>query len=348
MNEYVITNNSLEIISGTVNTASPVYTEAANLINKDQNKAMSYIKRFLESIQKVNIKNDYISKTKGNISLFSKYNDLIGSLAQLEKYIPNNAEFKSLKIIKDALDKNKAYYTEAYTRNIDILIMEYDAAMYLLIEGIGFVITSYIAIKFDGTKTVISPKTNSINKGIITKLINELAKEISSKDHDNYIKEFIDNKNIDKTTPIAEAVGDMAYATIQLIGALLKNSGTIFKRGKHAVQVFIKSIFGIIPLIRSIIYLHYKRKAKMVNSLETQAQFIQLNIDMLKNKTNSDPAKKAEVIKKQEAIITAYLKKAEKLRAELVEAEKDTATALAEDNKTTMSKPSNDDDFILD
>lgn len=348
MNEYTITNNSLEIISGTTNTTAPLYTEAANFINKDQNKALSYIKRFLESIQKVKVKEDHISKTKGNISLFTKYNDLNESLKDLEKYIPKNPELQSLKTIKAALEKNKSYYVEAYDKNIDILVMEYEAAMYLLVEGVGFVITSYIAIKFDGTKTVITPKTGSINKGIISKLINDLAKEMSSKEHDDYIKEFIDIKATNKVSaPVTEATGDIAYATIQMIGSILKNSATIFKRGKHAIQVFIKSIFGIIPLIRSIIYLHYKRKAKLINSLETQSQFIQLNIDMMKNRTNMDPAKKEEIIKKQEATIAAYLKKAEKLRAELVEAEKDTATTLAEDNKV-ISKPSNDDDFILD
>jgi hypothetical protein len=226
--------------------------------------------------------------------------------------------------------------------------MEYEAASYLLIEGVGFVITSYIAIKFDGAKTVITP-ANSINKGIITKLIVDLAKEMSSKEHTDYINEFIDIKKSDKgDTPVTEAAaGDAVYATVQLIADIFKNSGTIYKKGKHAIQVFVKSIFGIVPLMRSIIYLHYKRKAKLINSLETQAQFIQLNIDMMKNRTNMDPTKKAEVIKRQEATIMAYLKKAEKLRAELVEAEKDTATSLAEDNKI-VSKPSNDDDFILD
>jgi hypothetical protein len=348
-NMYTITNNPLEIISGTTNTTAPIYTEAANIINKDQNKAMSYIKKFLESIQKVRVKDDRISKTKGNISLFYKYNDLNESLSHLGKHVPNNAEFKALKTIKSVLEKNKSYYTEAYDRNIDILIMEYESAMYLLIEGIGFVITSYIAVKFNGTKTVMTPKTNSINKGIITKLVIDLAKEISNKEHDNYVKELVEFKDNNKgVTPVTEAAGDIVVETIRLFVSAIKNSSTFIKMGKHAIQIFIKSIFGIVPLIRSIIYLHYKRKAKLINSLETQAQFIQLNIDMLRNRTNIDATKKEEIIKKQEAVVDAYIKRAEKLRAELVEAEKDAATALAEDNKTTISKPSNDDDFILD
>jgi hypothetical protein len=348
-NEYKISNDFYEIISGTNNKTLPVYTEAVNATESDDKKSLLFIKKFLRSIGRVapdgRIKNTDISKSKGNIKTFNKYKELDESFKLLEKYIPKNAEFKSLKNIKAKLEENAEYYIESYRRNIDILIMEYEASMYLLTEGLGFVIVTYITVENTKLGLTIKPNASAaMNRGIIFKLITDLDKELSSANHTNYIKEFI---NMDKTGVVKEAAGDATVATIELITTIFNQSANIFKRGKYAIKVFIKSIFGILPLIRSIIYLHYKRKADQINSLEVNAQFIQLNIEMLKNRTNIDPNKKAEIIKKQEAKVSAYLKRAEKLRAELVDTEKDTAASLEDDNKI-MSKPSNDDDFILD
>ena len=62
-----------------------------------------------------------------------------------------------------------------------------------------------------------------------------------------------------------------------------------------------------------------------------------------------DPAKKAAIIKKQQAVCEQYMKKAEKLRAELCEAEKAASTAINKSNPD-MKKTNNnaDDDFVLE
>lgn len=346
-NKYTITTDALEILSGTNNRTSPIYLEAVNNAENDQKKATAYMKRFLRSIHKVSpsgkLKNDAISKTKGNISSFFKYDDINQVLDILGKHIPNNIELKSLNRIKDKLESNKSHYMDAYSNKLLLLIMEYETSMYMLIEGLGFVLVSYVTITFDNGIMKIVPKKGSINKSIISKLIIDLSKELSNPNHDDYIKEIVSNKSSDVMN---EAVGDATLEAIKLITNIIKQSFDIFKRGRNVVRVFMKSIFGILPIIRSIIYLHYKRKADKIKSLELNAHFIQLNIEMLENKTNMNPEKKAEIISKQQAKVIAYLKAAEKLRAELVEAEKDTADALNADNKT-MNQPT-DDDFILD
>lgn len=346
-NEYKITTDALEILSGTNNRTSPIYLEAVNNAENDQRKATAYMKRFLKSIHRVSpsgrLKDNSIAKTKGDISAFNKYDEINQVLDILSKYIPSNIELKALKSIKAKLETNKSYYMDAYKNKLLLLIMEYETSMYMLTEGLGFVLVSYVTITFDNNVMKIIPKKGSINKSIISKLLIDLNKELSNFNHDKYIKELSDVKPSDAIT---EAAGDAALEIMKLISTIISQSFDIYKRGKHAAKIFIKSIFGILPIIRSILYLHYKRKADKIKSLELNAYFIQLNIEMLKNKTNMDPENKAEIIKKQEAKVVAYLKAAEKLRAELVEAEKDTATALNEDNKT-MNQPT-DDDFILD
>lgn len=98
-------------------------------------------------------------------------------------------------------------------------------------------------------------------------------------------------------------------------------------------------MFGIIPLIRSCIYLKYKKKADTIAALEAQAAFIDRNIEQLENRTNMDPAKKETIIKKQKAAAEGARKRAAKLRAQLLETEKDSSKSMKERNKDISRKP---------
>ena len=123
------------------------------------------------------------------------------------------------------------------------------------------------------------------------------------------------------------------------VGKTISLAGTVIKAVKN-------SIFGIVPLIRTILFLRYKKKADKINALEDQINYIKMNIEQLENrKGDMDENKKAEIIKRQQAIIEEYNKKAEKLRAQLMEEEKDAATAVKAENPS-ISK--SDDEFVLE
>lgn len=353
MNEYEIITNPIEFFSGTTNTTSPVYTEAVAILENVNSKSIGYLKNFVTSIEDVaskeNVKDERISKSKGNIQKFSGYNNIKVGLDFLSKNIPNEEIIKNLKDILRALEANQTSYADGYSKQIRLIILEYEASVYMLVTGVSFALVSYTDIQQNGAQVKIVKKAGGKDKGIITKTIRELAKELNTKDHRKYLDELVKAKDNVPTSTKMESVAFTEAAvseTIDLIKSLSGGVGKAMSIGKNIFKMLYRTMFGIIPLIRSALYLKYKRKADTIISLEEQIHFIEMNIDQLRNIKTMDEKKKAEIIKKQQAVIEAFRKKSEKLRAELTETEKEAAVAIKE-NDPEIKKDSGDD-FILD
>lgn len=350
MREYDIVTNPIELFAGTTNTTSPVYTEAVKTIENKSAKSMGYIKNFMTSIEKVSsgMRDEKVSSSKGNVANFSGYKNIKAGLDFLTTNIPSQAIVKDLKDILRALETNRTQYIDGYSKQVRIIILEYEASLYMLVSGISFALANCTDIQQTGTKVTVVKKAGW-DKGIITKTINELGRELNTKDHRNYLENLLKAKDIAKVSTKVESVSFTEATvgdTMELVKALYSGAGKAAAITTNVFKSVYKSMFGILPLIRSALYLRYKRKADTILALEDQIQFVEMNIDQLKNIKTMDEGKKAEIIKKQQAVIEAYRKKSEKLRAELIETEKDAAVALNDDDSNI--KKDSSDDFILD
>lgn len=349
MNGYDIITNAIELISGTANTTSPLYVETAKNINTNDKKALGYIKNFVTDIEKIapKVNDTRISGSKGNIQKFSGYKNIKTALDFLSKNAPWIDHLKDLNTILKALENHQTQYVDGYNKHVRLVTIEYETSVYMLVTGLVFHMVAQIDVQESGFIMKIVRKKRTGDGGhVIAKMVTELAKMLSSKDHKEYLEELLKSKD---NVPIKEsaAMTEATIAdTIELIDVIFTGVGKVTSFSKRVVSAIKNTIFGIVPLTRSIIYLWYKKKADTILALEQQIHFIEMNITHLQNIKTMDPTKKAEIIKKQQATIEAYRKKSEKLRAELVETEKDAATALKE-NESDIKKDSSDD-FILD
>jgi hypothetical protein len=354
MNEYNIITNPIEFISGTTNTTHPLYVEAVKDIESGTPKAMGYLKNFLTSIESVASKNnmrngDNISRSKGNIQKFSGYNNIKVGLNFLTSHLPGAEIVKNIKTIVGALETCSTQYIEAYNKNVRLITLEYEASLYMVVTGISFAMASYTDIQQNGAIVKVIKKPGGKDKGVIAKTISEMAKELITKDHKKYLEELLRIKDNAPTSTKLEAVSFTEASimdSIELVKMIGTGIGKTFIAGRSAAKILYRTMFGILPLIQSALYLKYKRKADSIISLDEQIQFIEMNIDQLKNIKTMDETKKAEIIKKQQAVIEAYRKKSEKLRAELTETEKDAADAINQDSSEVKKDTS--DDFIFD
>lgn len=350
MNKYNLVTDFTEIVAGTSNRIVPAYQEAVKDLDGDNAKTLGYIKNFIVSIESIaaKTKDIRISETKGNISQFSGYKNITTAIEFMEKNISGISIVKDLKTIKDALESMKEQYMDGYTKQLRLIMLEYESALYLLVTGLAMTMANNVDVVQTGTEIKITKKTVT-DHGVIVKSIQEMAKQLSGKNHKEYLSELLNaksesgvKKEIKEQTIFESSISD----TLDLIDSL---SSGISKIGRTGKMLFIKlknSLFGIIPLIRSALYLKYKKKADTILALEQQMQFIELNIDQLKNIQKMDPAKKEEIVKKQRAVVEAYRKKAEKLRAQLLDTEKEASTAIKSENPN-MQKDSSDE-FILE
>jgi|GEM_PF-788200 len=352
MEQYSICNNYLEIIAGTSNRISPAYMEAASNVDKDTKTGLTYLKNFITDIEKIAskdvVKDERISKSRGNIRNFSAYENIKSALSFLKKNLGTLESVKECDKVFESLERYQSLYTDAYDKNVRLVVLEYENSVYLLVTSLSMIMANNMDVVSNGTEIRIQKKS-ATTFGIIPKTLKDLAKQLTDSKHRDYLEELINAVNnkeisVNEYTSFTEAsIGD----TIELISALFNSTGKIVKAGANIFKSIKNTMFGIIPLIRSIIYLRYKKKADTILSLEQQVEFIQRNIEQLENMKNMDPKKKEIIIKKQQAVCEQYRKKAEKLRAELCETEKAAATEIKKENPKISSKHE-DDDFVLE
>lgn len=349
--DYSITTDFIEIIAGTNNRASSKYLEAAKAVDKDTTKSSAYIKNFITSIENVasksNVKDTRISSSKGNIKNFSGYENIQKIMKFVDKHIGASALSGDLQKICKYLEDNINLYSEGYEKNVRLITLEYENAVYILTAGYSTLMAN-IELKEQNGKISVS-KGSGDTRSVLSKTITEFKTQLYKKDHKDYLNALLEgSKNVKVNTNIEESVSFMEASiadTVELIDSIFISIGRIAGTGKRLVMAVKNSIFGIVPLIRTILYLRYKKKADTVLALDQQVKFIEMNINQLENTKNMDPAKKAEIIKKQKAVVESYKKKATKLRAELSDGEREAVTAIKKEDPEMKNTT---DDFILE
>lgn len=352
MSDYNICTDFLEIVAGTNNTITKEYREAAKNIDETNSKAMGYIKNFITSIEELDskdsVKDQRISSTRGNILSFTGYENIKTAMEFLSKNLGKVDVIKDLDEIYQSLKKYQPQYTEGYDKNVRLIVLEYESALYILITGLSMVMAEQIDIVQNGVQIKVQKKSVK-NDGPIMKTVKELAKQLRDKNHKEYLDELLKGRErVPVDTEIKESGTFMEASisgTFELINTIINNVGRIASVGKRLILAVKNSIFGIVPLIRTVLYLRYKRKADTILSLDQQVHFINMNIDQLQNMTRMDPKKKEEIIQKQKAVAEMYRKKAAKLRAELTECEREASTAIKKEDPEIKKV---DDDFILE
>lgn len=357
--KYSINTNYLEMIAGTSNKYNPLYEAAATNVGKNTNKGIKYLANLLHSIETISeksaVKDERISKSKGNLRNFEGYDNIKHALDFLTKNL------KDVKGVKDSLDlydlvlKFQPQYTEAYDLKNKLVVYEYESAVYMLATNLSMILANNMDIVSNGNEIRIQKKSAE-TFGVIPYTMQELLKQMKLSEHAVYLDELnksFANEELGHVTTegvYSEALNPFAIvATVSSFGTLaidiIKNVFLSFKGGLNVLKKVRKSIVGIVPIIRSIAYIRYKKKADTIASLEQQIDFISNNIEQLEKRTNMDPKQKSVIIKKQKAVIEAYKKKSEKLRAQLMEGEKEAATAIDKDSEEIGNT---DDDFVLE
>ena len=353
--EYNMNTNYLEIIAGTSNRYNPVYEAAEKDVEKNTDKGMRYLQNFLTSIDnltsKKGVSDPSISKSQGNIKSFKGYDNIKFAVDFLSKNLGSIPEVKDCADCLKYVEKYQPQYSEAYNVKNRLGILEYESAVYMLNTTLSMIIANDIDVVANGNQIRIQKKKGE-TFGVIPKTMTGLVKQLRDPGHGSYLAEL--NKSASEIPDVKVnnegvlysegVIGDVAQAGT-LGYQIGKNIVGAVKNGFNAFKRLRKSVFGIVPIVRSIAYLRYKKKADTIISLDQQCEFIKNNIEQLKNRTNMDSKQKAEIIKKQQATIEAYQKKAAKLRAELMEGEKDAATAQAKEDKQIGTT---DDDMVLE
>lgn len=359
---YEVSNDFMEIIAGTTNTISQAYREAASHFNEAgvDNKGLAYLKKFIISIESLaknaKVSDKRISASKGNIRNFSDYENISFMMQFLQKNLGNIPAVSDLKKIHDSLILYQPEYENGYTMGARLIQLEYESALYMLITGLVSTMANDIDVVQNGTSIKIEKKADS-GKDMISKMTKDMATQLTDKNHKSYLETMLGATEYTKDNQSLKESSDMdpelytesvVLDTFVIIQNLFNNFNSIRTHGKKIFSSIKRSFFGILPMIRGVMYLHYKKKADHILALDQQCQWIKLNIEQLQRRTDMNPQEKAQIIKKQQATIAAYQKKAAKLRAELSENQKDASAELKKDTPAITNAGKDDGDLVLE
>ena len=350
----------MTILAGTSNRLARAYVEAAEHVEKDDDASVKYLKKFIGSIEKLSkspkVNDARITKSKGFLREFEEHENIDYMLKFLQQYVKEPI-VGDLKKIYDAVTSYGTEYRSGYDKNVRLVELEYESAVYMLVTGLVYTMSNCVEFAQQDTGFKIVKKAID-KRDTIAKMTSKMAKQLSEKDHKLYLSKLVEAATVarrDSGKPVTESyegeytIESVVGDALDLFDAITNNIGRIMGAGKMMIRTMKRTMFGILPMIRGVIYLHYKKKADHIANLEQQCAFLKMNIDQLNRRTDLSKEEKERLIKRQSAYVKAYEKKAAKIRAELNEQSRDAAASLEKDREVIQNAPkSNDDDMVLE
>lgn len=357
---YDFCDDYMTILAGTSNRLARAYVEAAEHVEKDDDASVKYLKKFIGSIEKLSkspkVNDARITKSKGFLREFEEHENIDYMLKFLQQYVKEPI-VGDLKKIYDAVTSYGTEYRSGYDKNVRLVELEYESAVYMLVTGLVYTMSNCVEFAQQDTGFKIVKKAID-KRDTIAKMTSKMAKQLSEKDHKLYLSKLVEAATVarrDSGKPVAESyegeytIESVVGDALDLFDAITNNIGRIMGAGKMMIRTMKRTMFGILPMIRGVIYLHYKKKADHIANLEQQCAFLKMNIDQLNRRTDLSKEEKERLIKRQSAYVKAYEKKAAKIRAELNEQSRDAAASLEKDREVIQNAPkSNDDDMVLE
>lgn len=302
-------NDLLEVINENATTSFYTTNEAVQV--EVAEKVLDKI--FSISIGKYN-KIDFseIEKSRGDIKKIKFYKNLIECVNTLKEINNVTQDLPDIMVIDRALiniTKLTPEFEKSFRiqNNCGVLIFNLivysimEAVSYLIATSINFVTGNEIVVSNVNADKILISSLSKFNElaenGSIYKFISEAEKEILNESISETLISFM------KKVPVGKIVGVGAISLALLL-----------------------SMRAIVPLIRNIIYFIYKTKHDLSETAEVQANMLELNIKILKDK-NEDP----KIIAKQEKWVERFKKYADKFALDSDKAKRDSDIDIKRD-----------------
>ena len=241
-----------------------------------------------------------IERSRGDITKIKYYDNLRECIDILLDIHTTTDKIPGILTVSSALLNMlnlKQAFEHAFRTKNNIAIIVYNTIFYAIMEA-----TSYlIATSVDFVK---SDKDEEFTVNVYTDskqhmLIEQLVKFNKTVDDGTLIKFIKESENLD-TEALNEGVTDeLIRQGISAAGKFLGNHKKgIIKAGVAigGTAAFIWLACNIVPFIRELIYWIYKTRQKISDAAELQAEFLEANIEILKQ----DAEKNKKIIAKQE------------------------------------------------
>lgn len=228
------------------------------------------------AIAKSNIDFDTIPDTKGDITKYSGYNNMVDSLSLVKDLAKQqNVKIKEIEIIETAINNIVSYraqFTKGFLIDKGFIQMLYNLLVAACVEATSVVIASYVDF-------VKSP----------TKVEFTIIKGVSKISHTSI--QSLDQFNMSvKSGDFNKVISTIANDKEHLLGGAVT--------GAMIPIMILGGMAMIVPLLRELTYYFYYSRMKTSDFLHHQAMLLEMNKESVKG-SNLPAAKKKEVLRKQ-------------------------------------------------
>lgn len=317
------TIESAEILCGSPRDFRDIQDMRVVLEDTTSPITVRYTEQLFDSvINKNHIDFGGIEKSKGVIRDYTGYSSMMETLYIIDKMAtyqkaPSVKEYvQTVLTAIQNIDTLSAVYSEGFRKNINYVMMEYNAFTLCCVEATTTILCEFVEyIKNPSNKKVeIRLKNNKYRANEL--YISQLQKFNKVNMNANYRKfiEEMNNKGQDNFT-----------------GAAIVGFGTIM-----AIAL------SIIPITRSLIYHFYNLRRKISDDLMVQATFIELHRTCVESNPDFTEEKKESILKKQDNLRLLLVRLADKIKVSNVKAAKQAEVLMKKDNSLmTLDKVKN-------
>lgn len=273
-------------------------------------------KMYKSVINKAHIDFGDIPKSNGNIRNYSGYatmTDTLNALKQLATDAKANNVIAYVNIIEEAITNIadlSATYEKGFSTKTEYVAMEYDTFVFFCVEATSALIYSFVDIMKDPGKDVLDMKIKNTKLRADEFYFEQLKKfnRVQKNMGIEYRKmlETMCNKGRENFVGLAEIVG---AATVMAVAT------------------------AIVPVTREVIYQIYNFRGKLSQSLEIQANFLELNRTCIENDEILTADKKKKILTKQENLAKKLKKLSDDIRVKSAKSITDSKKELGRDNK---------------
>jgi hypothetical protein len=261
-----------------------------------------------------------IPNSKGDITKFKYYKIMEECIQTMKEISQTTDHIPEVAILSESVENikmlKKVFEDGFRTKNAYVIIL-YNIMVMAVFECTSVLIASVIDfIKQDEGYELSVVKYKSSKKMLI---INSLSKFNES------VKDGSLIKYIEKTTEPIPEIQSQAMTESAILGLTgIKIGGVLYKVAVIAAALWLG--LRIIPLLRELVYLFYNMKQRISDIARIQAEFLEANITVLRNR--GDDQRTAKVITKQERVVEWLMNLSRKFAVTYDSSEKQTKMQL--------------------
>lgn len=270
-------------------------------------------KLYKSAIEKAHIDFEDIPATKGDITKYSGYADMIQSLNIVNDIAArSNVKIHAIDTVTTAIGNivtMRDIYSKGYALNREFIMLQYCTMVATCVEATSAIIASFVDYVKGIDKvsfSIIQPKT-SIGATAISNL-ESFNKSVASGEY------------------------------VKACNVVLKNGNDLGVVRESAVVItaaVITSLVTLVALMRQIVFRFYYNRMKISDYLKMQAMFLQMNKATIEaSESKVSPAKRKQIVKKQLELADKLNKIADKLKVESVTADSKSVKEMTREDKT--------------